>query len=296
MVHPTRKNPVEPLPGLVPWIGGKRMLARRLAAAIDAADHVTYAEPFVGAGGVFFRRRWQPKAEAINDRNGDVANLFRIVQRHPGALVEALTWAISARAEFQRLVKVDPTTLTDIERAARTYYLQQNAYAAKVGGATFSAGVGERRMLDPARAVDRLRRAHARLSRATIECLDFETFIERYDRPTTLFYLDPPYWGSEKVYGRGLFERADFVRLAEQLGGIAGRFILSIGDRPELREMFAAHRIDTVDVVYSAGAKRTTELIISGPGRGRSKRLSTAVRKPADGASTRARRDRRRGL
>lgn len=261
---------VEPMPGLVPWIGGKRALGRRLAAMIDATEHATYAEPFVGMGGVFFRRRRRAKGEAINDRNGEVANLFRIVQRHPDALVGALDWMLSSRAEFARLLKVEPSTLTDIERAARTYYIQHNSYAAKPGSPTFSSGVADARMLDPAMAIVRLRRAHARLARATIECLDYATFIERYDRALTLFYIDPPYWGDEKLYGRGLFERADFQRLAEQLAGIEGRFIMSSSDRPEIRAMYAAFRIDTAETVYHAGGGRTvTELVISGPGRRR---------------------------
>jgi DNA adenine methylase len=36
-----------------------------------------------------------------------------------------------------------------------------------------------------------------------IECLPWSDFVARYDSPTTLFYLDPPYWGSETDYGAG---------------------------------------------------------------------------------------------
>ena len=42
---------------VAPWIGGKRNLARRICARIEATSHDTYAEPFVGMGGVFLRRR-----------------------------------------------------------------------------------------------------------------------------------------------------------------------------------------------------------------------------------------------
>lgn len=86
-------------------------------------------------------------------------------------------------------------------------------------------------------------------------------------QPKTLFYLDPPYWGSEGDYGQGVFDRPDFERLAEQLRTIRGRFILSINDRPEVREVFAGFEIEPVGLSYSLSSKGQTdakELIISG--------------------------------
>jgi DNA adenine methylase len=56
-----------------------------------------------------------------------------------------------------------------------------------------------------------------------IECLPWADFVERYDSPTTLFYLDPPYWGSETDYGAGVFTRADFVGLSALLSRISTR-------------------------------------------------------------------------
>ena len=54
---------------VAPYIGGKRNLAGRLVELIETIPHTTYAEPFVGMGGVFLRRRMAPKAEVIiNER------------------------------------------------------------------------------------------------------------------------------------------------------------------------------------------------------------------------------------
>ncbi|WP_210404006.1 hypothetical protein [Pararhodobacter marinus] len=69
-----------------------------------------------------------------------------------------------------------------------------------------------------------------------VTCMDFAAFIDRIDRPGVLFYLDPPYYGCEDDYGRELFSRARFEELAEQLGRLKGRFILSLNDRPEVRD------------------------------------------------------------
>ena len=101
----------------------------------------------------------------------------------------------------------------------------------------------------------------------TIERLPWSDFITRYDRPGTLFYLDPPYFGCEGDYGKALFDRGQFELMAEQLAGIRGRFILSLNDHPEVRRIFAGFRFEDEDVVYTIGgmdkAKRVSEVVIS---------------------------------
>jgi DNA adenine methylase len=70
--------------------------------------------------------------------------------------------------------------------------------------------------------------------------------ITRYNRPGTLFYLDPPYYGCEDYYGKNMFSREDFEKMAVQLGSIKGRFILSINDHPEIRRVFASFNIEEI--------------------------------------------------
>lgn len=98
--------PVDPLAGATPWVGGKRNLAREIISRIEAIPHTCYAEPFVGAGGVFLRRRNRPPAEVINDRSRDVATFFRVLQRHPDALLAELALTVTSRVEFERLAGI----------------------------------------------------------------------------------------------------------------------------------------------------------------------------------------------
>jgi DNA adenine methylase len=96
-------RPVAPVRPAAAYIGGKKRLADQIARRIEAIPHAAYAEPFVGMGGVFFRRAWSPAAEIINDRSRDVATLFRILQRHYPQFVETLKFQITSRREFERL-------------------------------------------------------------------------------------------------------------------------------------------------------------------------------------------------
>ena len=84
--------PVAPAEPAAAWIGGKRHLAQRICRILAATPHDAYAEPFVGMGGVFLRRAVRPRVEVINDVSGDVVTLFRVLQRHPEALLRELRW------------------------------------------------------------------------------------------------------------------------------------------------------------------------------------------------------------
>ena len=253
---------VRPVAG---YIGGKRILSRRLVQEIAAIPHDLYAEPFVGMGGVFFRRTGRPKAEVINDISGDVTTLFRILQRHYQGFLDELKWKLSARAEFERLMATDPETLTDIERAARFLYLQRTAFGGKVEQRAFGISRTNPSRFDLTKLVPMLEAVHDRLASVTIERLPYEDFVRRYDRPGALFYLDPPYAGSEADYGKGVFSPADFDRLSALLEGLQGRFILSINDRPDIRKAFAQFEIEEVGLNYriSGTVTKARELIIS---------------------------------
>lgn len=268
-MEPAPTRLVRPVSPPAAYIGGKRQLAPRLVDLIEEIPHETYAEPFLGMGGVFFRRRRAPRAEVVNDRSGDVTTLFRILQRHYVAFMDMLKWQFTSRRDFDRLLSVDPATLTDLERAARFLYLQRLAFGGKVAGRSFGISPGMPGRFDVGKLAPILEEINERLSGVIIENLGFEEFITRYDGPGVLFYLDPPYWGSEGDYGAGAFARADFTRLAEILGGLAGRFVLSINDAPEVRRLFAAFDMEPVSLTYTIGAgaaKEVGELVITPKG------------------------------
>jgi DNA adenine methylase len=256
-------NPVRPPAG---YIGGKRNLSKRLVAKIAATPHGCYAEPFVGMGGVFFRRTSRPSAEAINDWSSDVANLFRILQRHYLAFVDECRWKLTSRHEFERLMREDPTTLTDLERATRFLYLQRTAFGGKVAGRNFGTDTTGGAKFDIVKLEPMLADVRDRLASVRVERLPYADFIARYDRPHTLFFCDPPYIGCEGDYGQGMFSAEDHALLRKTLGAISGRFILTINDHPLARELWAGCAIEEVGLNYRISGKATAarELIITG--------------------------------
>ncbi len=251
-----------------PYQGGKRNLSKRLCALIDATPHRTYVEPFVGMGGIFFKRSRAARAEVINDISGDVATLFRILREHNGYFLEQMRFLLTSRHEFDRLKAIAPEHLTDLQRAVRFLYLQRLAFGGKVVGRHFGVDRRTPGRFNVTELGPMLTDIGDRLAAVTIEQLPYANLIERYDSAETLFYLDPPYWGGEGDYGAGVFERADFELIARQLAAIAGKFILSINDTEGAREVFGRFRVDEVPTTWSlstasaGGAKKVVELVV----------------------------------
>jgi DNA adenine methylase len=258
---------VRPISPAAPYVGGKRLLAREIITRIGAVPHHCYAEPFVGMGGVFLRRPLAAPSEVINDISRDVFTFFRVIQEHFAYFTDYLRFRLASRAEFERLSTVDPATLTDIQRAARFLYLQRTAFGGKVAGRVFGVSPANGSRFNITRVVPLLEDLHERLAGVVVECLPYAEFIRRYDRPDTLFYLDPPYWACERYYGEDVFGREDFERLAELLTGLKGHFIMSLNDTPGVREVFKGFQIEAVETRYSVSAatsRAAGELIISG--------------------------------
>lgn len=121
------------------------------------------------------------------------------------------------------------------------------------------------------RIEENLSAAHLRLACAYIENLDWAACMDRYDRPHTLFYLDPPYWQTE---GYGVpFPWSQYEAMAGQMRAIKGKAVLSINDHPDIRACFAGLQMETLDIEYTVGGGSARaprqELIIYSWDRGR---------------------------
>ena len=238
---------------IIPWIGGKRRRANHIIPQCPA--HKCYVEVFAGCAALYFMRP-PAEVEVINDINGELVRLYRVVQNHLEEFVRHFKFALSSREVFKWHQETPPDTLTDIQRAVRFFYLQQHAFGGKVDGQTWGTATTTP-PVNLLRIEENLSAAHLRLSGAFIENMDWYKLIERYDRPHTLFYLDPPYWETE---GYGVdFPLQEYKKMAELLGRLKGKAIVSLNDHPEIRRIFGRFEIDTVPINYTVGGGRGVE-------------------------------------
>ena len=236
---------------IIPWMGGKRRLADRLLPLFP--PHECYVEVFAGGAALYFLRPMPAKAEVLNDINGELVNLYRVVQNHLEEFVRQFKWALTSRQVFKWEQEKRPETLTDIQRAARFFYLQQHAFGGRVDGQTFgTATTGP--AINLCRIEENLSAAYLRLAGTYVENLTWTDCVERYDRPHTFFYMDPPYWQTE---GYGVdFEFENFERMAAFMRTCKGKVMVSINDHPDIRRTFGGFHIEQTSLKYSVANQR----------------------------------------
>ncbi len=253
---------------LIPWPGGKTRLLQHLLPMLSDNPHTCYVEAFAGGGAVLFGRPRPAKVEVLNDTHGELVRLYRVVANHLDEFVRHFRWLLTAREDFNRHKLQPPECLTDIQRAVRFYYLQRLAFGSKVSGQTFGTARTSPKRINLLRLEEDLSHAHLRLASVIIEQLPWQRCIERYDSPTTLFLLDPPYWQTEG-YG-GPFGIEEYDALAETMAGLQGRAILTINDHPEMRRRFDRFPGQTVGIKYTIGGgkgvDRKERIYIAGKG------------------------------
>lgn len=240
------------------WIGGKSLLAEKICTRIPTHRH--YIEPFTGAGWVFFRKR-PSQFETLNDINGDLIAFYRVLQHHLEEFYRQFKWLLASR-EFFTDFKAQTAAggLTDIQRAARFYYLQRQSFGGKVTGRSFGAGPFQAPRINLLRIEEELSSIHLRLAGAVIENLDWRDCLRRYDTPDTFHYLDPPYWGSEDYYGKDIFSRQDYAEMAELLATLKGKWLLSLNDTQGVREIFKDFRIEDTSTRYTCAREDVKEV------------------------------------
>ena len=237
---------------IIPWMGGKRRLAKHLLPLFP--HHSCYVEPFASGAALFFLRQTPAKVEVLNDINGQLVNLYRVVQHHFSEFVRQFEWTLTSREVFARLQSTPPDMLTDIQRAARFFYLQHTAFGGKTTDQHFGTSTTGR-LWDATTIAGKLEASRQRLTGVIIENESWERCMKRYDRPHTFFYCDPPYWQTAG-YDRA-FDWEQYQLLANMMGKSQGKVMLSINDHPDIRVLFKDFNIRSLQTVYTVGRDKT---------------------------------------
>ena len=223
------------------WIGGKKLLRQTIIENFpDKKAFSKYVEVFGGAGWVLFAKDRHAANEVYNDINSNLTNLFKCVKYHAEELQKELDFTINSRELFQEYIsQINSKGLTDIQRAARYFYLIKLSY----GSNTRSFGAIKK---DVEKMKSYLQDIQERLKNVVIENKSFEEMIKQYDSKETLFYLDPPYFNAEKHYVSE-FTQEHHMKLSEMLKNIEGKFILSYNDDEYIRNVYKDFNIIEIE-------------------------------------------------
>jgi DNA adenine methylase len=245
------------------YIGGKSKLAQTIIDLIP--EHKTYCEVFAGAAWVFFRKE-PSKFEIINDLDSDLIAFYRVLQHHLEEFLKQFKWLLSSREWFEDSKRQQEAGgLTDIQRAARYYYLQRQSFGGKVRGRVFGCSSDRGPRINFLRLEEDLSDLYLRLAGVVIENLPWQEFVRRYDKPEVFFYLDPPYYKAP-FYKHNLLTLEEYIEMADILSNIQAKWILSINDLPETRNVFNKFSIKPVTLNYTVGKNAQStgkELIVA---------------------------------
>jgi DNA adenine methylase len=242
------------------WIGGKKSM-RELIVSLFPLYYERYIEVFGGGGWVLFHKPPGNDFEVYNDFNSLLVNLYRCVRDQYETLQKELKYVLNSREEFERVRSIlnSEQVEDDVKRAAYFYQLIRYSYAS--GLTSFGSQPHDIRSNFPI-----IEQAHRRLAKVVIENKDFEKLIRQYDRPVSFFYLDPPYFDTEKYYknvGEEGFQKEDHIRLRDALMSIEGKFLLSYNDCEFIRSLYdvpgiiieSYTRINNIKQRYDGGAQ-----------------------------------------
>lgn len=267
---------------MISYIGGKSKIGKWIVPFYPT-DMETYVEPFSGMFWCFFNMDLEKypnlKKVVYNDFNPLNYNLFQCVQ-NPSELQRVMD-----EIEVQQVGVID--TSIELKEKFNTFQSEIFGDGFKVGNCNYLTAAKYVYVLsqvfsgskpETSNFIDLKGKYRSKylafrdkLSKPNwvdhfikitdVENLDFQDVIEKYDSPSTYFYVDPPYWKTENYYSNHDFDRDDHERLAIALNNVQGKFSLSYYDFELLHDWFpeTKNRWEKKEFAKAAAAKKGTK-------------------------------------
>jgi len=206
----------------------------------------TYVEPFIGAGSVMLGYKFKPGTKiVINDKDKKLISIWRILKKGPSGDINKYN-----TTDIPTLTRIrDKKGGSDLDKLAAFVVNTRNTFNNLGKGKVYRA-------INPYPKLKKLEEFKEKLKNVTILNEGYESVITKYNRPGTFFYLDPPYEKSKSLYDHGEF---NFEKLASKLKTIKGKFMLSLNDSKEIRDLFKGFKQRRITVRSQSNAD-------SGPG------------------------------
>jgi DNA adenine methylase len=234
------------------YYGGKYRLADWIISHFPA--HVCYCEPYAGGASILLCKE-PARHEVYNDLDGDVVNFFTVLRTQTSAFIQAIELTPFSRAELDNAYL--PTD-EPLERARRLYIRNWQGYGVlgRKAGWRFCKS-GRASAVRQWNRTDHLMAIAKRLKNVQLECDEASVIINRFDAPTTLYYVDPPYVHSTRndrnsdAYGHEMTDD-QHRELAAQLHAVKGMVALSGYPSALYDELYAGWQCvkqETLDIV-----------------------------------------------
>tara|TARA_R100001440_G_scaffold17797_2_gene29842 strand:+ start:1567 stop:2319 length:753 start_codon:yes stop_codon:yes gene_type:complete len=220
-------------------IGTKKKIKDKIINKIPD-DFDLYVEPFVGSGVIYLNLDLQNKKSILNDLDNDLMEGYKAIKK--GITLDPNNFTFSTDAEIQ----------TDFYKKKHTNH--NDKFIAEVirTCGTFST-TGRGKVQIPKvitksnfkRKINQAIKQKEYFKNTRLFSTDYKNIIKKFDSNKTFFYLDPPYEKSGDLYKNG---SVDLNEMSNLLKNIKGRFLLSINDSPNVRNIFKDFKITSLEV------------------------------------------------
>lgn len=226
----------------------------------------TYVEVFGGTGVLLLNKPPCNHLEIFNDANGDLINWWMQCRNHPEELreqVDSLPYSRQLYKQWKASL-FDGSEMSEMERAVRWFYVLRSTIGCDVRERTnnwgYAVDSNNHSSVSKFRSASQ---AFVEISRrfyhVQIECQEFERLILTYQRPSTFFYIDPPYIDAEYIYEKLPFKIDDHRRLSALLNKTPALVALSYYPHPLVDELYPASKWRRVTWSVYKSVEKTTE-------------------------------------
>ena len=214
-------------------------------------SHKRYVEPFLGSGAIFYNKPHLLSNENIlNDLDKHTYDQHRMLMQAP---IDPAKYPKPMRSfrTIKRFYRKTPKTAAD--KLIHEKIEACNGFS----GSPVHASYGIYRKADPTKILKHLSFYKSRLNNNTkLLNQDYAAVVRTYDSSATFFFLDPPYERTRSIYGYGEHKTFDYDKLLNVLRGIKGKFLMTINDSPNMREMFKEFNVQSTSV-YARWSRKT---------------------------------------
>lgn len=189
----------------------------------------TFCDVFGGSGVITLNRK-KSRLDVYNDKHSGFTAFYKAIQTRPYELIERLELMPHGREFFSWCKETIDSDQDDVIRGAKWYYLVQLSFAG-IGRNFGRALRGDGKLWKfihnnlPLFPI-----IHERFKSVQVECLDWRTMFKDYDSPETVWYLDPPYYGSN-IY-KHKFSDAEHWEMCQKIFSLQGFVALAGFDNP----------------------------------------------------------------
>jgi len=194
----------------IKWAGGKSKIINDIKKSLPNdfdGKKITYIEPFLGGGSVFFglSQIYNFKRIILNDINDDLINTYLTVQNNVTELISLLkqfqdeyhSLDLEARKEYYYLKRslYNSRSFGNVERASFFIFLNRTCFNGlyRVNKKNeFNVPIGSYIKPEICNEVN-LINVSSLLQTVEIYCADYEKMFDVIDDSKVFFYIDPPY-------------------------------------------------------------------------------------------------------